>query len=83
MVSNFNIAKSSDKDILERFSKLSSACHKYPTLYLQGLKPAVGDSFDVKEFVEKYSPDGFVEKFCLNVETAEKVRVYRLENVNK
>ena len=86
MVRNLNIREeqiNKDESIFDRFSKLSTACHNYPALYLQGLKPAVKDNFYVGEFVEKHPEDGFVEDFCLDDERKEKVKLYRLENVSK
>ena len=54
MVNNLNI-RNKDNPLLDKFSKLSTACHKYPALYLQGLKPAVRESFNASEFVENHS----------------------------
>lgn len=52
MVRNLNIREEINKDesIFDRFSELSIACYNYPALYLQGLKPAVKDSFNAGEF---------------------------------
>ena len=86
MVRNLDIREeqiNKDESIFDRFSKLSTACHNYPALYLQGLKPAVKDNFYVGEFVEKHPEDGFVEVFCLDDERKEQVKLYRLENVSK
>ena len=86
MVRNLDIREeqnNKDESIFDRFSKLSTACHNYPALYLQGLKPAVKDNFYVGEFVEKHPEDGFVEDFCLDDERKEQVKLYRLENVSK
>lgn len=86
MVNNLNIREeqiNKEELISDRFSELTTACHKYPALYLQGLKPAVRESFDASEFVEKHPEDGFVENFCLDDESKEQVKSYRLEKVNK
>lgn len=86
MVRNLDIREeqiNKDESIFDRFSKLSTACHNYPALYLQGLKLAVKDNFYVGEFVEKHPEDGFVEDFCLDDERKEQVKLYRLENVSK
>lgn len=82
MINNLNI-RNEDNSLLDKFSKLSIACHKYPALYLQGLKPAVRDSFNVSEFVENHPEDGFVENFCLGNERKEQVKLYRLEKMSK
>ena len=82
MVNNLNI-RNKDNPLLDKFSKLSTACHKYPALYLQGLKPAVRESFNASEFVENHSEDGFVENFCLDDERKEQVKLYRLEKMSK
>ena len=86
MVRNLDIREeqiNKDESIFDRFSELSIACYNYPALYLQGLKPAVKDSFNAGEFVEKHPKDGFVEDFCLDDERKEQVKLYRLENVSK